>query len=71
MLLFRDEQAIEAWCQQTDEPRGAIVPLEKLWELSKVWYGNRMSPEYHGRTKEAVEAIFEQFGLTGDFWKFA
>ena len=70
MLLFRDEQAIETWCQQTGEPYGAVVPLEKFWQLSKVWYGNRMSPEYRGRTKETVVAIFQQFGLTDDFWKF-
>jgi hypothetical protein len=71
MLLFRDEQEIETWCKHTGEPRGAVVPLQKILELSKVWYGTRMSPAYRGRTQEATEAILAQFGLTGDFWKFA
>lgn len=70
MLLFRDEQTIETWCKTMNEPRGEVVPLQTIWELSKLWYGKRMSPDYRGRSQEVSEAIFEQVGLTGEFWKF-
>lgn len=70
MLLFRDEQAIDTWCASTNEPHGAIVPLQQVWDLSKIWYGNRMSPDYRGRTKDEAEAVFMQAGLTSNFWKF-
>ena len=44
MMLFRSEEEIERWCAATGEPRGEAIPLGTIWELSKVWYGNRMSP---------------------------
>jgi hypothetical protein len=70
MLLFRDEQTVDTWCKTMNEPRGEIVPLQTIWELSKLWYGKRMSPDYRGRAKEQSEAMFTQVGLIGDFWKF-
>ena len=43
--------------------------LEPLWELAKVWYENRLSPGYRGRTTSDVQHIFEQFNLTSPFWQ--
>jgi hypothetical protein len=70
MLLFRDEQSVETWCETLKEPHGETVSLKIIWELSKLWYGKRMSPDYRGRPKEESEAMFEKVGLIGDFWKF-
>lgn len=70
MLLFRDEEEIANWCEKSGEPRGEWLTLQQIWELSKLWYGNRMKPDYRGRSKEEVEAIFEQIGAISDFWKF-
>ena len=70
MLIFRDEDEITAWVNQTGELRGEYITLQKTWELSKLWYSNRMSPDYRGRTIEEAEAIFKQLGLTSAFWHF-
>lgn len=70
MLLFRDEEEISHWVKQTGEARGEYVTLEKVWELSKLWYANRMSLDYRGRTLAEAEAIFRQIGLISNFWKF-
>lgn len=70
MLLFRAEEDIAKWCEKSGEPRGEWFTLQQLWELSKAWYGNRMSPDYRGRSAKEAEAIFEQYGATSDFWKF-
>jgi hypothetical protein len=70
MLLFRDEDEISHWAKQTGEARGEYLTLEKVWELSKLWYANRMSPDYRGRSVQDAEAIFGQLGLNADFWKF-
>jgi hypothetical protein len=71
MLLFRSEADIDAWANETGNPRGEAVRLATVWELSKVWYGDRLSPEYRGRTPEQVQAIFDSFGLTSAHWKVA
>ena len=69
MLLFRDEEQIEDWVGQTGEARGEILTLQQVWELSKLWYTDRMSPHYRGRSRMQVQAIFEKLGLTSDFWQ--
>ena len=70
MLLFRAEENIEEWVRTTGEKRGECLTLQKVWELSQMWYHNRMSLDYRGRTVEEVHAIFESVGLTSSFWKF-
>ena len=42
--------------------------MGQVWELSRQWYGNRLSPEYHGRSLAEVEVIFKQVGLVAPFW---
>lgn len=69
MLLFRSEEAIDGWSATTGQPRGESVPLRTVWELSQIWYGNRMAPDFHGRTIEQVVEVFNQVGLSTAFWR--
>ena len=69
MLLFRSGEAIDGWCATTSEPRGEALPLRQVWELAKVWYGNRMDPAYRGRTIEQAVEAFSNIGLTSNFWR--
>jgi len=68
MLLFQSEEWIDKWCQRNNLEHGEVLTLHQVWELSKLWYGNRISMEYHGRSTEQVAEIFKQVGLTSDFW---
>lgn len=68
MLLFRSEEAIAAWCAASGEPRGEALPIQQVWALSQVWYADRLSPDFRGRSPDDVRAIFTQFGLTSPFW---
>jgi hypothetical protein len=68
MLLFQSEEWVEKWCKRHNLERGEMLSLGQVWELSKLWYGNRMSLEYHGRSMEQVAEIFKQAGLTAKFW---
>ncbi|MBN8655621.1 MAG: hypothetical protein J0M11_07790 [Anaerolineae bacterium] len=68
MLLFRSEEWVDKWCKRNNLERGEMLSLGQVWELSKLWYGNRMSLEYHGRSMEQVAEIFKQAGLTSKFW---
>jgi hypothetical protein len=68
MLLFRSEEWIDRWCKRNHLERGEVLTIQQVWELSKLWYANRLSPDYHGRSVEQVGEIFRQSGLKSDFW---
>lgn len=69
MLLFRSEENIAKWCQAEQMPRGEILNLEQVWQLSKLWYSNRLLLEYAGRSAQEVKAIFDRVGLSDPFWQ--
>lgn len=68
MLLFRSEEWVDKWCNRHTRERGEMLSIQQVWELSKLWYGNRMSLEYHGRSLEQVAEVFKQAGLMSKFW---
>ena len=68
MLLFQSEESLDTWCKQNNLERGETLSVQQVWELSKLWYGNRMSLDYHGRSMEQVADVFRQAGLMSKFW---
>ena len=68
MLLFQSEEWVDKWSKRNHLERGEILTIGQVWKLSKLWYGNRMSLDYHGRTMEQVAEIFKQAGLASKFW---
>jgi hypothetical protein len=71
MLLFRSEEHVEEWVRAGHGPRGEILALEQLWDLSTAWYANRMDSDWRRRTPEEAQALLDSLGLTGDFWRLA
>lgn len=69
MLFFRSEEKLHDWLKSHKTDRGEIFTISRLWEFSQRWYHNRMSPDYHGRTIEQVQEIFNEFGLISRFWQ--
>lgn len=51
-------------------PAGELLTFERVWELSKRWYGDRLLPEFKGRSITEAHQIFEKLGLNTDFWRF-
>lgn len=68
MLLFPSEEWIEKWCRRNNMERGEALTIDQVWKLSKLWYHDRLSMDYHGRTAEQAQKIFRQVGLTSAFW---
>ena len=68
MLLFRSDEWIDKWCRRKGLEPGEVLTLDQVWKLSMLWYGNRLSPAFHGRTVEQAEEIFKQAGLTSEVW---
>jgi hypothetical protein len=69
MLLFRSEEHVAAGYRRRGIPTGATLSLEQQWELARIWYADRMSPDWRRRTAEEAEAVFASLGLVGDFWR--
>jgi hypothetical protein len=69
MLLFRSEEHIDTWYRRQGIPTGATLTLDQAWELARIWYANRMAPDWRRRTPEEAEAVFAGLGLTGEFWR--
>ena len=69
-MLFRSKDHAETWRGQMHMPLGDLLTFEQVWELSKLWYQDRLLPEFKGRSIPEVHQIFEKLGLTTDFWRF-
>jgi hypothetical protein len=69
MRLFRSEEHVDRWLAA--RPRGAVVPVDQLADLAHAWWGDRLSPHWRPRTTTQSQAILDDIGLTGDFWRLA
>jgi hypothetical protein len=67
MLVFRSEAHVDRWL--AGRPAGATIPITKLAELANAWWGDRVSPDWQPHTREQNQAILDQLGLTGPFWR--
>ena len=68
MLLFEDEEQIKQWCKKHNILKGDVQPLEKVWQFSKIWYGNHLNPEWKKWSNEEAKEIFRKFNLTHKIW---
>jgi hypothetical protein len=69
MLLFRSEEHAKAWSRSRGLPMGALMSPQQQWDLARIWYADRMSPDWRRRTAAEAEEVFASLGLTGAFWK--
>lgn len=69
MLFFRSEEDLQAWGTARNLSLGATLSLEQLWALSKLWYGNRLEEDFHGRSPKEALGLFQEVGLNGKFWE--
>jgi hypothetical protein len=67
MNLFRSEEHVARWLNGR-EP-GAAVSVTKLCELAHAWWGDRLTPDWQPRTRDQNQAILDELGLTGQFWR--
>ena len=68
MRLFRSEEHVRRWSEESGIPVGAIISLEALWRLAQLWFHDRLDPAWRRRTPAEVRAIFGEVGLTDGFW---
>ena len=66
MLYFRSEAHLDTWL--AGRRRGAVLPISKLAELSNLWWGDRVAPDWRPHSRGQNQAILDGLGLTGAFW---
>lgn len=68
MLLFRDEEHVDRWCEARDMSRGATISPDQAWRLAHGWYRNKLKPDWRRHTVDEAEALLASVGLTAPFW---
>ena len=43
---------------------------DQMWAVAKSWHGRRLGSAWSRFTPKEAEAVFENAGLTGAFWRF-
>ena len=69
MNLFRSEEHIDNWLG--GRTPGATITVLQLCELAHDWWGDRLDPEWQPHTREQNQAILDDLGLIGEFWRLA
>ena len=59
---------MKRWCVTQRKAFGATMSLDQAWSLSQKWYGNRLELDFRRPTAGEAKDIFEDVGLTGEFW---
>jgi hypothetical protein len=52
-------------------PRGAVLDMKQIWDLARLWYHDRLNPDWTRRTPVDAQEVFASIGLTDDFWNLA
>jgi hypothetical protein len=71
VLPFRNERDVDAWCGRHAIPKGTLVPIAKVAELARLWYGKHAEPDWKKWSIAQAREIFKRVGLTGPFWALA
>jgi hypothetical protein len=71
MLLFRSEGHVNEWNRRAGMPTGAILTLQQMWDLANGWYRDRLSPDWRRRTPQNAQALLQDLGLAGSFWRLS
>jgi hypothetical protein len=68
-MVFSDENQVYDWCKRHAINKGETVPVEQVWDLAKVWYGNHASQTWKKPTNSQANAMFKSVGLDSEFWQ--
>ncbi|MGH9887338.1 MAG: organomercurial lyase [bacterium] len=69
VLPFRSPGDVPAWCGRHALPQGDIVPIARVLDLGRTWYGNHRSPTWRKWTTAEAVQIFAGAGFTGPHWQ--
>ena len=62
-------EQIDRWCERHGLTKGAVVPIDVIWELARTWYGRHLAPDWQKWTPLEAQEILERVGLRGEHWR--
>lgn len=68
MLLFRDEEHVDRWCESRDMRLGEILSAQQTWDLAYGWYKDKLKADWRRHTPGEAKELLDAIGLTGPFW---
>jgi Alkylmercury lyase len=68
VLPFRTESDVDAWSDNHDIPKGAVVPIAQVADLARIWYGKHADRDWKKWSVAETREIFARVGLTDRFW---
>jgi hypothetical protein len=69
MVFLRSEEHLERWLDQRSWEPGASMTAATLNELARRWWWTRIEPDWRPRTAVESQAILDEVGMTGEFWR--
>ena len=69
MVFLRSEEHLARWLADTGREPGASMSAATLNELARRWWWSRVEPDWRPRTPAESQAILDEVGLTGEFWR--
>ena len=71
MVFLRSEEHLDRWLAANGWEPGASMSAATLNELARRWWWTRLDPDWRPRPAEQSQAILDELGLTGEFWRLA
>ena len=71
MVFLRSEEHLERWLDRNGWEPGASMSATTLNELAQRWWRTRLDPDWLQRTPAESQAILDELGLLGPFWRLA
>jgi hypothetical protein len=69
MVFLRSEEHLNGWLDSHGWAPGASMTAPKLNELARRWWWTRLDPDWRPRPLGDSQAILDELGLTGEFWR--
>ena len=71
MVFLRSEEHLERWLDRNGWEAGASLSATTLNELAQRWWRTRLDPAWRPRAPAESQAILDELGLVGPFWRLA
>jgi hypothetical protein len=71
MVFLRSEEHLRRWLGANGWEPGASLPATTLNELARRWWSTRLDPDWRPRPAAESQAILDDLGLVGEFWRLS
>jgi hypothetical protein len=69
MVFLRSEEHLRRWLDANGWEPGASLDATTLNELARRWWWTRLDDGWRPRTTAESQAILDELGLRGAFWR--